>query len=161
MYSNWTASCKLNLYILFQYFTSRLFYYQNSSVLVRFCRDGWWFPNRFQCLEDYRVTLAGVWPRNNSNGTYEWAIVGQEKWTKGMSGERRNKRKRVIQSRWRRFEISDWVRASTRERETPKKRWRVDRRKEPVAGRDVLVGEHSVHHRYHTDWLLRLLTFYR
>lgn len=37
------------------------------------------------------------------------------------------------------------------ERETPKKRWRVGRRKEPVAGRDVLVVEHSVHHRYHTD----------
>lgn len=38
-----------------------------------------------------------------------------------------------------------------REEETPKKRWRVGCRKEPVAGRDVLVGEHSVHHRYHTD----------
>jgi len=59
------------------------------------------------------------------------------------------KRKRVIQSRWRRFEISDRVRALTREREreTPKKRWRVGCRKEPVAGRGVLVDEHRVHHR--------------
>ena len=31
------------------------------------------------------------------------------------------------------------------------------RSKEPVAGRDVLVGEHSIRHRYHIDWLLWLL----
>lgn len=35
------------------------------------------------------------------------------------------------------------------ERERPRRK--DGRRKEPVAGRDVLVGEHSVHHRYHTD----------
>ncbi|KYN37592.1 hypothetical protein ALC56_07791, partial [Trachymyrmex septentrionalis] len=63
---------------------------------------------------------------NNSDGTYGWAVWWdkrneQRAWTGGWG-----KRKRVI-------------------------RWRVGCRKEPVAGRDVLVGEHSVHHRYHTD----------
>jgi len=137
--------------------------FDTASILIHFCRGIWQFPNRFRCLEDYHVTPAGVWPRDNSDGTYRWVVVGQEKWAEGIDGERWGKRKRVIQSRWRRFEISDRVQASTRETEieTPKKRWRVGCRKEPVAGRDVLVGEHSVHHRYHTDWLLRLLTFYR
>lgn len=64
-----------------------------------------------------------------------------EKW----GGE---KRERESDSRWRRFEISDRVRClDEREREPEERRWHiVGRRKEPVAGRDVLVGEHSVHH---------------
>lgn len=62
---------------------------------------------------------------------------------------RDEKGKRENDSRWRRFEISDRARCfetREREKETPKRRWHIGRRKEPVAGRDVLVGEHSVHH---------------
>jgi hypothetical protein len=61
--------------------------------------------------------------------------------------ERRRKRKRmIVDGGGSRYQIESRLR-----RETPKRRWRIGRRKKPVAGRDVLVGEHSVHHRYHTD----------
>jgi len=94
--------------------------FDTASILIHFCRGIWQFPNR--CLEDYRVTSAGVWPRDNSDGTYRWVVVGQEKWAEGIDGETWGKRKRVIQSRWKRFEISDRVRASTKEREREKER---------------------------------------
>lgn len=54
-----------------------------------------------------------------------------------------------------RSELSTAVRRETKDPE--ERRWRIFCSKESVAGRDVLVGEHSIRHRYHIDWLLWLL----
>jgi len=133
---------------------------RGSSIRKRRAND---FRIEIRWLEDHRAALAGVWPRNNSNGTdgprMEQREMNREKTSGGWAGEmeRRRKRKRmIVDGGGSRYQIESRLR-----RETPKRRWRISRRKKPVAGRDVLVGEHSVHHRYHTDWLLRLLTFYR
>lgn len=67
----------------------------------------------------------------------------------GCGEKWREKKERESDSRWRRFEISDQARCfKTRERERDRREDGISayRRKEPVAGRDVLVGEHSVHH---------------
>lgn len=67
-------------------------------------------------------------------------------------------------SKWRQLVISDQSRAQAVRRETKdpgERRWRIFCSKKSVAGRGVLVGEHSIRHRYQHRLIALIATFHR
>jgi len=69
---------------------------RGSSIRKRRANDS---RIEIRWLEDHRAALAGVWPRNNSNGTYGWTTDGTER-NGQAAGERVRWRDGVREREW-------------------------------------------------------------